>query len=358
MNVQALLAAHAGKYPAMQPSDAVKLLYQRVFGCGHMVRSGTEVLARLEEEYSRMPHPASSPTVESLGDVSRFYLDAPLSPRERRLLARIFTLSANLHAKGYTEAPPEVRDEFRSALDEAGRMASRGELPFSAEALEAYLSGYIADGCPAVSHSDGYRAAYFPSYRVIDGRYARLFPILNAIDKRLDAGLTTVIAIDGRCASGKTTAAAQIAEFFGAPVVHMDDFFLPFDQRPPERMAEPGGNLHRERFIEEVLPHLGRGESFDYRVFACHIGDYTKEPRHIPASQLVICEGSYALHPAFGDYCDLRIFSTVDPEEQLRRIRIRDGEAMSVRFQRDWIPMEERYFSHFAIEESCPFVLK
>ena len=58
-------------------------------------------------------------------------------------------------------------------------------------------------------------------------------------------------AIDGRCASGKTTLAAQLQQQFDGSVIHMDHFFLRPHQRTPQRYQEPGGNVDRERFLEE-----------------------------------------------------------------------------------------------------------
>ena len=74
-----------------------------------------------------------------------------------------------------------------------------------------------------------------------------------------------VIAIDGRAASGKTTLSLALGDILGAGVVHMDDFFLPGELRTKERLSEAGGNLHRERFSDEVVSHI-RGGGFDYRV--------------------------------------------------------------------------------------------
>lgn len=81
---------------------------------------------------------------------------------------------------------------------------------------------------------------------------------------QLGAQGRAVAAIDGNAAAGKSTLAARIAAFF-APrcsvnVFHMDDFFLPGALRTPERLAEPGGNVHYERFQDEVLAgcRLGR----------------------------------------------------------------------------------------------------
>ena len=71
-----------------------------------------------------------------------------------------------------------------------------------------------------------------------------------------------VAAIDGRCASGKTTLAKALAKETGAGVIHMDDFFLPEELRTKERLSSPGGNVHYERFREEVLENLKRKRDF------------------------------------------------------------------------------------------------
>ena len=42
----------------------------------------------------------------------------------------------------------------------------------------------------------------------------------------------------------------------------MDDFFLPPALRTPERRSEPGGNVHYERFLTEVLPNLRSEDLF------------------------------------------------------------------------------------------------
>ena len=33
-----ILASHAERYPLMEPTDAVKLIYQNEFGGGHLIR--------------------------------------------------------------------------------------------------------------------------------------------------------------------------------------------------------------------------------------------------------------------------------------------------------------------------------
>ena len=69
-----------------------------------------------------------------------------------------------------------------------------------------------------------------------------------------------LVAIDGRCAAGKTTLAASLQAQLGCNVFHMDDFFLRPEQRTPERLHQPGGNVDFERFLTEVLRPLYDGD--------------------------------------------------------------------------------------------------
>ena len=93
--------------------------------------------------------------------------------------------------------------------------------------------------------------------------------IFNQAKELIDALLTrdgqVFVAIDGKCTSGKTTLAAKIAEKYDCNVFHMDEFFLRPEQRTPERFSQVGGNVDYERFWQEVLLPLKKGEAFSYR---------------------------------------------------------------------------------------------
>ncbi len=177
--------------------------------------------------------------------------------------------------------------------------------------------------------------------------------LFAAIETLLARKPSPVIAIDGSAAAGKTTLAQAIADRCGLGLVHTDDFFLPFAMRTPERLSEPGGNLDRERFLEEVIPQLG--SEFSYRAFDCSSGSLDTL-RHVPAGGVVV-EGAYSLHPAFGDYCDLRVFLDISPELQRQRILARNGEAMWRRFEDEWIPMERQYHTAMGIKPGCDIIL-
>ena len=182
--------------------------------------------------------------------------------------------------------------------------------------------------------------------------YPLLFLCIETLMEKKDP---VTVAIDGGAASGKTTLADILSERYGAPIVHMDDFFLRPEQRTPERLSEPGGNFDRERFLREVVPHIGKNEAFSYRVFDCSamtLGGY----REIPQAPLLIVEGSYSHHPAFSDVFDLRVFLYIDEEERKRRILSRNGEKSEMFFTR-WIPLENEYFEAFSISENADLTI-
>jgi len=338
------LLTHFAAYPAMTAQDAVKLLYQATFGPGHLIADLTVAAKRLTEERAACEK-TDAPAFERIGGgFCRMHLGAmELQAVSDELLNRMFLLSA--------EKTGDM-DTFSARLNELEDLAQEGRTPFSAAALADYLAAYRVEGCPMVSHSQVYRDAYGPAYRVVREEFARLLPLLL----RVSALKSGVIAIDGRAASGKSTLAELLSQLLQAPVVHMDDFFLPPTKRTEARLSEPGGNVDYERFAAEVLPGLKAGE-FSYGVFDCSVMRVT-EQANVPASPWRIVEGSYSHHPHFGSYADLQVLLWVDPAEQLRRIRIRNGDEMAELFKTRWIPMEERYFEAFRVKEKADLVME
>lgn len=176
--------------------------------------------------------------------------------------------------------------------------------------------------------------------------------LLQAIDERLPRQERLLLAIDGGSASGKTTLAALLAQRYGCPVFHMDDFFLRPEQHTPQRLAEPGGNVDRERFFSEVLQPLRQGGPASYRRYDCQTGQLLP-PVLRQAGQLNVIEGAYSMHPELSALYDLSVFLAVSPETQHRRILQREPAFKQQLFFRQWIPMENRYFQAFSIPERC-----
>ena len=184
---------------------------------------------------------------------------------------------------------------------------------------------------------------------------AALGPVMETVEAKLRTQDRVVLVMDGMSCAGKTTATQALSRRWSAPVIHMDDFYLPREMRTPERLAEPGGNVHYERFAAEVLPFLRAGEAFDYRLFDCGTMDFGGTA-HIPAAAVTIVEGAYAMHPRFGSYGDVTVFFSVDADEQLRRVSIREP-GREQDFATRWIPMENAYHAAYHTRDRADIVL-
>ncbi len=324
----AVAEEHRARYPLMEPQDYGKLAYQSEFGPGHMAPSLEEALAGIRREWEQAGPAGEVPPAEGIGNgLSRFHLTDAWDPEQAaELLARLFLLTAQVHAGSGAG--------LARRLDSLAGLAVPG--------MERWLAEYRRQGCPAVRHSARFQAAYRPHYRLLRTEYAGCFPALLAIRRRAEAGAPAVIAIDGRCGSGKTRLAALIARLFPCRVVHMDDFYLPFDARPPGWADEPGGHMDFGRLLSEVLLPARTGAALCFRPYCCRTGRL-EEAVCLPAGPLTVLEGSYSAHPRLAARIDLRIVLTCSREEQARRLREREGARFSA-FESRWIPLEERYF--------------
>ena len=345
-----IIRKHTADHPSIHPQDIIKLCYQAAFGAEHLLTDEARVRAYWEREWQAVP-PMNRPLCEPISaEYSRVDLAAwKAAGLEAEWLWRMFYMTASQPGASSILNLEELFDTVTA-------MTETNELPFSAREWQDFLTLYRNNGGGAIHHSEGYRTAEHPAYRVVHRRYTDLIPILQKIAQAPQTnGEPFVIAIDGRAASGKSTLAAHLAEILDTDIVHMDDFFLPPSLRTAERLASPGGNVHYERFADEVLPHLKHNEPFNYEVFNCSKMALDGE-RTIKASQWRIVEGSYSHHPYLNSYMDLRIYCNVSPSEQMRRILARNGEKMATMFSTRWIPMEEQYFNAFEIKNQADII--
>lgn len=165
-NLEQVLRRHASKYPMMQPTDGVKLIYQNVFGGGHLIKNPENCLSALQREYENTPQESHAPLLESIGNgLVRVMLNAiDSSDYSIQQLADDFIRSSKEH-KGNLNG-------FLIKLDILRKVTDSGAFNFTSEELEAYLEEYREAGYPMVSHSEQYRQAYNPAYRIV---LARIF---------------------------------------------------------------------------------------------------------------------------------------------------------------------------------------
>lgn len=337
------LLSHFNTYPQLQIQDIFKFLFQSTFGCEHMISSPERVVTYIQAEAQSNPYSGDAAVEPLDGEYSRVplaYLSKGLSAET---LGRLFYLSAS--------AEKGTIDQLENRLDIAEQLVSEVQLSLPLSDFKAAREHWQADGYPAIHHSNTFREAYHPSYRVISNKYIPYLDLLAKLDTLLEAG-SVKLAIEGSSASGKTTLASLLEQIYDCTVFHMDDFFLRPEQRTKERFAQPGGNIDKERFIDEVLLPLSRGESINYRRFDCSTFTLT-EPVSVAPKHLTVIEGAYSMHPELAEYYDFSVFLNISAELQKKRIEHRNSPGMALRFFNEWIPMERKYFEAFDIKAQC-----
>lgn len=345
------LLRFAEAYPKAQPQDWLKRLYQSFFGGGHMIADEQRSLNFLKEELAGLTGAQRERAYAEpfCGDFCCVNLSVcKETPPE--LLNRLFVVSSK-------EVPQDATERLEEQLNELLTLcAEHGELfAFSKDELEAQIKAFYAADMPLLRHSEVYRTAYAPAYRVLRKEFAERLPLYLAIECCLREKGSVNIAIDGDSAAGKAGLAKWIAKGYDCNVFHADDFFLPGELRTPERLSEPGGNMHRERFASEICVPVREGRPFSYRPFNC-TAMALDAPISVQPKEINVFEGSYTMHPQLRGFYDLSVFLSVDPAEQQARILKRNGAEMLRDFTERWIPMEKQYHKAMNVKEACGFV--
>ncbi|MDO4564049.1 MAG: hypothetical protein Q4C04_00350 [Clostridia bacterium] len=168
--------------------------------------------------------------------------------------------------------------------------------------------------------------------------------LIRAVEAQLETKPRVIVGIDGGAASGKTTLAATCSEALGATLIHMDDYFLPPALRTPAREAEIGGNVHYERFYDEIVARLEANGPLLLRRYDCHLQAY-QEARLVEPAKAIIIEGCYSLHPRFRHIYDIMLVLSTDVRLQRERLLKREGEKGLKAFETRWIPLENAYLN-------------
>lgn len=389
------LSEHLRLHPRACAQDAVKFCYQAARGAEHLLSDSVAGRKFFFEEFGEVKAADGEKWVPLYENLSEGYLRVNFAAwkaagMKAEWLWNMFLFTVNgaaerrISASG-VENDGGAEDVLDRYLEIAGRVYAEARGEAGGQEWEKYIEVYRKMGKPALHHSDGYHEFEKPAYRVVAREFEPAIRVLKAVAEtratgasdKVSAGEKTgagvsecdgenanagasegeragagerevkVVAIEGRAAAGKSTLAQVLRDVAGAAVVHADDFFLPPEMRTEDRIgakAAPGGNVHYERMIAEVLPRLREDEAFGYRVFDCATMRYGGT-RVVPRSEIRVVEGSYVSHPALGDYADVRVFVDVAQDEQLRRIEKRNGPRAAINFRNRWIPMEERFFA-------------
>lgn len=178
--------------------------------------------------------------------------------------------------------------------------------------------------------------------------------IIEIVNRR-DLNGRVVISIDGPCGSGKTTLANVIEKELGYNILHMDDFYLPFQKRDKNWMNIIAGHMDFERLIENVLKPYKEKRKTNYISYDCHSDKYLQEIP-IDLDKFLVIEGSYTSHPKLDQYVSLKIFIDIDKEKQVERLTKRNPSVVD-KFLSMWVPFENNYFESLKIKENSDLIL-
>ncbi|WP_066364212.1 uridine kinase family protein [Herbidospora mongoliensis] len=168
-----------------------------------------------------------------------------------------------------------------------------------------------------------------PTVADVAARIARLEP---------SCGPSRLVAIDGPGGSGKTTFAGLLSEALnGAPVVHSDDFPIPWDQGPESWFT------HLER---AVLEPLRRGSPASFLRYDWRRGTYADRVE-VPPVEVVIVEGVSVARAS----CPAAIRMWVEVPREIRRARVaaRDGVGHTADWLA-WTAAEDAWFAREPVE--------
>lgn len=348
MNIRSLITGHFVRYPKAEIADLFKFLYQSAFGCEHLISSPEAVRVRIESEHDSLTEKHTD-LIEPLGGgysrVDIAYIDEGLSAET---FSKLFYLSSKAETLGV--------NALEAMLGEAENLIRAGAIPLKLDDFITAREKWRAQGYHALHHSDTFRDAYSPSYRVISNKFVPFLPLFARLDTMLSAG-NVKLAIEGGSASGKSTLGGILESIYECTVFHMDDFFLRPEMRTEARYAEVGGNVDRERFLEEVLLPMESGNKVTFRRFDC--ATMTLMPPTVAEiTPLTVIEGAYSMHPELREHYDLSVFLDISPELQRSRIEKRNVPTLAKRFFEEWIPLENKYFSEMAIRDKCDIVVE
>jgi hypothetical protein len=160
-----IILAHVARYPLMETTDVIKLLFQMTFGPAHFTMTPTfgSVKEWILMEHQVMGVPRM-PMVEAIGDgfvrISLATLDTDGMTADR--LTRLFLLSMDS-----IQDHDRATALFTRRLDLFVEMVMDGRLPYDASRTASACRAYLDGGIRPVSHSQSFRNAYNPHYRVV-----------------------------------------------------------------------------------------------------------------------------------------------------------------------------------------------
>ena len=171
-----LVHGHLARYPAAEPRDVYKLLYQGVLGPEHLVDSMEEFKVRLWAELDEVQPDENEALWEPLrpdGLLGRLNL----RPFKARGGDPARLLEACLRTTFQRWGTPE---DLKRAWDTFSSLVREGVCPSISPGRIDILTRYlILHNYPSMRHSTMFRRGYAPAYRVVAARWTGMLLVLG-----------------------------------------------------------------------------------------------------------------------------------------------------------------------------------
>jgi hypothetical protein len=178
-SLTAILDWHRQRYPLLRAQDIYKLVYQGVFGPGHIITSAAAARRALESELAALEVKGQKARVKRQESD-----EEPIDPSGRLVRVNLRPLlgeggrmkEEGRRSAGYEWLVRALVDSARivkgSRVQMARRLSSairwcRASLPGQAAELDEIATPAREANYPAFHHSPAYRRAYRPAYRVV-----------------------------------------------------------------------------------------------------------------------------------------------------------------------------------------------
>jgi len=162
--VAELVGAHKAARPEMRARDAYKLLYQGVYGVGHLMGPGAWDYLQKEAASLDVKDQPGDPLMESVsvdGSVVRVNL--------RPFLAKGYPLIQLMEAMRNSEVVGNPKDLIE-IWEAFAKLVWSGQLDFEHNEVDAINRDLDRDAPQPMHHTEQYRDKYHPAYRVVRRR--------------------------------------------------------------------------------------------------------------------------------------------------------------------------------------------
>jgi len=162
--VAELVGAHKAARPEMRARDAYKLLYQGVYGVGHLMGPGAWDYLQKEAASLDVKDQPGDPLMESVsvdGSVVRVNL--------RPFLAKGYPLIQLMEAMRNSEVVGNPKDLIE-IWEAFAKLVWSGQLDFEYNEVDAINRDLDRDAPQPMHHTQEYRDNYHPAYRVVRRR--------------------------------------------------------------------------------------------------------------------------------------------------------------------------------------------